>query len=274
MLKVLPIEKIQLHEKLQNRNEISQSAIDEYAEAMKRGDEFPPILVFFDGINYNLVDGFHRYHAYRKAGDTDIECDVENGTFRDAQMRAASVNHDHGLPRTNADKWKAVGFMVDDFELSQWSNSEIAKWCHVSVSFVTTVRVARNKPSPAKVKYKDSEGVVREKAKAPGRPKKELEPVLKEEPSIDQEQQQAAIDEILAENETLKERLALAAMDATEEEKTSAAELIKDLKEQLRVLNIELVAVKRSRDQYQAENAQLKKQIAMQQKKLKQLESA
>lgn len=271
MIKTLPIEKIQLHEKLQNRSEINQATIDEYADAMKRGDQFPPMLVYFDGINYNLVDGFHRYHSYKKIGEIDIECDVQNGTFRDAQMKAASVNYDHGLPRTNADKWKAVGFMVEDFELSLWSNSEIASWCHVSISFVTTVRIARNKPAPKKIKYKDSEGVIREKKQAPGRPKKEPEPVLKQEEPEDTSQQEA-IDEIIAENEKLKERLALEVMDGTPEEKTAAKDLIAELKEELRVLKIELVAVKKSRDQYQAENAQLKKQVAMQQKKLKEAE--
>jgi cell division septum initiation protein DivIVA len=40
------------------------------------------------------------------------------------------------------------------------------------------------------------------------------------------------------------------------------------------VLKIELVAVKKSRDMFQSENAQLKKQVAMLQKKLKAHEDA
>lgn len=269
MLKQLPIDKIQLHEKLQNRDEINEQAVQDYAEDMQNGDEFPPLLIFFDGINYLLVDGFHRYHAYRKCKAEKVECDIQNGTFRDAQVRAAGVNHGHGIQRNNATKWKAVGFMVDDFEWSQWSNSEIARHCHVSPAFVSTVRLARNKPAPSKVKYKDKDGVVKEKVQAPGRPKKEPEPELKQD-----EAQQEAINEMLAENERLKERVALAAMEGTEDEKAAAQELITELKESVRILEIELVAVKKSRDQYQAENAQLKKQVAMQQKKLKQLESA
>lgn len=272
MLRVLPIEKIQLHEKLQNRNEIDQEAVDSYAEAMENGDEFPPLLIYFDGINYLLVDGFHRYHAYKKIGDTDIDCEVENGTFRDAQIKAAGVNHAHGIRRNNETKWKAVKFMVDDFELSQWSNSEIAKHCHVSATFVSTVRLALNKPAPDKIKYKDKDGMVHEKKRAPGRQKEEPKEEIKEPPQDDT--QQEAINEMLAENELLKERVALAAMEGTEEEKAAAKELITELKESVRILEIELIAVKKSRDQYQAENAQLKKQVAMQQKKLKQLESA
>lgn len=269
MLKNLPIDKIQLHEKLQNRDEINQPAVDEYAEAMERGDEFPPLLIFFDGINHLLVDGFHRYHAYSKIKAKAVPCEIQNGTYRDAQIRAAGVNHDHGIQRNNATKWKAVGFMVDDFELGQMNNSEIARHCHVSSTFVATVRQARNKPAPAKVKYVDNKGIEREKKPSPGRPKAEPEVEVPQDDT-----QQEAINEILAENEQLKERLALKAMDATAEEKSAAKDLITELKEELRVLKIELVAVKKSRDQYQAENAQLKKQVAMQQKKLKQLEAA
>ena len=50
--------------------------------------------------------------------------------------------------------------------------------------------------------------------------------------------------------------------------------MITDQKEEIRLLKIELVALKKSRDMFQSENAQLKKQVAMYQKKLKALENA
>jgi FtsZ-binding cell division protein ZapB len=58
-------------------------------------------------------------------------------------------------------------------------------------------------------------------------------------------------------------------MDATEDEKAAAKSLIEELREEIRQLNIELTAVKISRDSYQRDNAQLKKQCAMYQKQLK-----
>jgi cell shape-determining protein MreC len=58
-------------------------------------------------------------------------------------------------------------------------------------------------------------------------------------------------------------------MGGTEEEKGEAREIINSLREELRVANIELAAVKQSRDQYQSENAQLKQQVMMQQRQLK-----
>ena len=58
-------------------------------------------------------------------------------------------------------------------------------------------------------------------------------------------------------------------MDGTEEEKAIAAETIESLREEVRILKIELVAVKQSRDQFQSECAELKKQCAMYVRKLK-----
>jgi len=75
--------------------------------------------------------------------------------------------------------------------------------------------------------------------------------------------------ELVAENERITDRLAVAAMEGTEEEKSMAADTIESLREELRILKIELAAVKQSRDQYQSENGQLKKQCAMYERKMK-----
>jgi hypothetical protein len=123
------------------------------------------------------------------------------------------------------------------------------------------------------VKYKTSTGKVMEKKKAPGRAPKE--PELKEPAKQDQptdtndDQNQEAIDMLLAENEELKARVAVVAMEGTPEEKQAATALIDELREELRITKIELAAVKQSRDQYQSENSQLKKQVLSMQRQLK-----
>jgi FtsZ-binding cell division protein ZapB len=58
-------------------------------------------------------------------------------------------------------------------------------------------------------------------------------------------------------------------MEATPEEKQSAEKLIEELREEIRLLKIENQALTVSRDTFQSENAQMKKQIKMLQKKLK-----
>lgn len=79
---------------------------------------------------------------------------------------------------------------------------------------------------------------------------------------------QEAVSVLSEENDRLSDRLAVEAMDATEEEKTLAHETIAELRAKVKTLEAELKAVKASRDGYMQENAQLKKQVAMQRKQL------
>ena len=272
MNKTLNLGVLILDGRLQSRVEIDEDAVADYALALENGDRFPAVLAFFDGIHYYLTDGYHRYHAHKRAGKASIEVEVINGTFRDAMFHATSVNSKHGMRRTHADKRKAVMTLLEDFEWEGMSSSEIARHCGVSVAFVSNLRNVSGKQTEGTVKYKDKDGEVKEKKKATGRPTKE--PELKEPaptPEPEHDQQQEGIDMLIAENEELKARLAVAAMDATPEEKAMAEQTINELREEIRLTKIELTAVKVSRDTFQAENAQLKKQVSMLQRKLKQL---
>ena len=83
---------------------------------------------------------------------------------------------------------------------------------------------------------------------------------------------EATIQLLKAENEALSDKLAIAAMDADELDKAMAESVIKDLRAQIRVLEIELKGVTDSRDSLLRENNQLMKQVASLTKKLKKLE--
>ena len=280
MIKVLNLGALVLDQKLQSRAEINEQTIEDYAESLKQGDEFPPVLTYFDGISYYLTDGYHRYHAHKKAGKAGIICEVVNGTFTDAVLRATSVNSKHGMRRTYADKRKAVMTLLDDFEWSQWSNSEIARHCGVSHTFVASLS---DSGSSDEVKYKTATGKVMTKAKASGTPKEpkakepELKEAPKEEPPKHEMEELNARDELIErltkDNDTLTTNLALAHMGGTEEEQNETREIITGLREELRIAHIELASVKQSRDRFQAENAQLKSQCASYQRQLKKLQS-
>lgn len=270
MNKVLNIGAIVMDERLQSRVEISEDVVAEYADAIAAGAEFPPVLIFFDSINYYLTDGYHRLLAHKRAEKVSILCDVRPGSITDAIFHSTGVNTSHGMRRTYADKRKAVMTLLDDFEWRDMSNTEIAKHCHVSPSFVSDLRKGAGKDTGDTVKYKTSTGKVMEKKKAPGRAPKE--PELKGPeitPPAQDDQNQEAIDMLLAENEELKARVAVVAMEGTPEEKQAAGDLINELREELRITKIELAAVKQSRDQYQSENSQLKKQVLSMQRQLK-----
>jgi uncharacterized ParB-like nuclease family protein len=272
MNKVMNIGALVMDERLQSRTEVNEETVSDYAEALLAGADFPPVLVYFDGINYYLTDGYHRLLAHKRAEKVSILCEVVQGTLRDAIFHATGVNTDHGMRRTYADKRKAVMTLLDDFEWEGMSNAQISKHCHVSPTFVSDLRKSVGKDTAGTVKYKTSTGKVMEKKKAPGRPAKEPElkgPEVIPPHAEKEDHNQEAIDMLLAENEELKARVAVAGMDGTDEDKQAATALIDELREDLRVTKIELAAVKQSRDQYQSENSQLKKQVLSMQRQLK-----
>ncbi|PJF39588.1 MAG: hypothetical protein CUN54_08355 [Phototrophicales bacterium] len=116
----------------------------EYAEAMLTGQEFPPVVVFYDGEAYWLADGFHRHAAAVKAGIDTLNADVRQGSLRDAVLYSVGANATHGLRRTNADKRRAVERLLNDDEWSRWSNREIARRCAVSEQLVRSLRFNRS----------------------------------------------------------------------------------------------------------------------------------
>src|SRR5262249_48610432 len=67
MSELLPLDRIAT-EGTQARVALSETIIHEYAEALKQGDEFPPIDVYYDDTTYRLGDGFHRVQAAKEAG--------------------------------------------------------------------------------------------------------------------------------------------------------------------------------------------------------------
>lgn len=263
--------KIKIDGGTQARIKIDERVVGEYSEAIKAGAVFPPVTIFSDGTSYYLADGFHRYFAHKAAGAPGIKCEVINGTLREAILYSLGANGSHGLQRTNADKRNVVVIMLKDIEWSDWSDREIAKHCHVSHMLVATIRKELGMTKEA-TKFERGGKTHTMKAKEK---KEENQEEATEEWPFEQKQEEQMADAIAllkAENEALSDKLAVATMDGDEIEKQRAESTIKDLRAQIRLLEIELNAVKQSRDTFQSENAQLMKQVAMLQKKLKKQE--
>lgn len=140
-LKTLSIDKILAEGGTQTRAELRVDTVVEYAEAMQRGDEFPPVDVFLDSKgNYWLADGFHRHQAACRAELPEIKANVHKGELRDAIWFALSANTTNGIRRTNADKRRCVMIALGDKEWSSMSNRAIAEHVGVSDMFVGTIR--------------------------------------------------------------------------------------------------------------------------------------
>jgi len=267
----LGLDKIKIDCGTQARANIRTDIVDNYAEALLDGAKFPAITVYFDGDHYYLADGFHRYLANVKAGSPNIDCDVVNGSLRDAILFSLSANFDHGLHRSNADKRKAVETMLQDFEWTEWSDREIASRCKVSARLVATIRQEMGLEK-TEVKFERDGKVL--KMEKPAKQKIEKFPLEHVREAADDEKEQLfeAVDLLKAENEALNDRLAVISSSPEQADREMANSLIADLRAQLRAAHAELSIVKQMRDTYQSEKAQLMKQNATLQRKLKQYE--
>lgn len=143
----LSVTAITVDQRCQPRVAIDQRIVDDYADDMTEGAGFPPLTVYHDGSAYWLADGFHRLSAAMKLGLAEVECDVRQGTMRDAILHSVGANRDHGLRRTNADKQRAVTALLSDPEWSKWSDREIAALCGVHHQMVGTRRSSLDESS-------------------------------------------------------------------------------------------------------------------------------
>lgn len=258
----IKISDIEIDGGTQQRERINTDVVVEYVEAMRCGARFPPVTVFHDGVRNWLADGFHRFHACREVHVNEVLAEIHVGTQRDAILYSTGANNTHGQRLSNADKRKSVCSMLDDKEWSQWSNKAIAKHCRVTDVFVGKVREEKYPtkpkgqtvcPPPAE---KDS-GIATS-------PQKQEPSDNQNEVGQDYELQEAreAIRLLASENDSLKDRLAIGSVDEPAEAKATVLRTMEELREQVRCLEIENAAIKSSRDYFQSENAELKKQVA------------
>lgn len=282
MTQRLNIELIRIDGGTQSRVAISESMVSEYCELLKDDVTLPAVIVFFDGAAYWLADGFHRYHAHTKAGYGNIEVEVRKGTLAEAKLFSYAANQSHGLRRTNEDKRKAVQGMLADF--GDWSDRAIAKHVGVAHTFVAAIRTPSIGERQKANKETSAERQLTQKANEWSRtpPPTRNDPrttSLKVQSEATQNvapeliEAQHTIVELAQEVEQLRDRLAVESMDVSDEAKTEAAETIATLRAQIKTLEAEIDAMRISRDTFQRENAELKKQINSLNRQIKKLEA-
>jgi len=274
-MQIVSLNKVRIDCGTQIRTEIDQLMVDDYAEKMQAGDEFPPVTLFNDGVHFYLADGFHRYFAFKKLGRHGLEAEVRSGTLSEAILFALKANSKHGKPRTIADKTNAVMICLKHVEWSMFPTAKIAEMCDVSIPFVAKLRRGEE---PDKIKYVDKDGEIIERKNPSKKVKEEKvkpkeEKLLKEEPTPtvgahELEQANEAIDSLSKANQELEDKLAA----QLSPDPAWAENYIAELREQINLLEIELDGVKKSRNSYQTENAELMKQVRYLEKKVKKLE--
>jgi len=263
---MINISEINVAESYQARTEINSEDVDKYAEQMLLGEVFPPIVLFNVGGKLLIADGWHRYYANKKNNKTRIDADIRKGEYRDYKFYCwfANPNNKHGRPPTNADKLKILKDCLEDFEVSLWPDVEIARKLGFAHTFVSKYR-----EKPAEIVVTKKDGTTYKRKSTSAKPPKEIEPPLVSTPKVE-EKNAEVIDYLTQENESLRDQLALASVP--EEGRDLAKETIEGLREEIRLLQIDNTSLRASRDKFQAENAQLKRQIVMLNKKIKSLE--
>lgn len=146
----------------QSRVELSLETANRYAENMREGTEYDPIIVFHgpddrtpaDDPHYWLADGFHRMKAYEINGVAVVIAHVYQGSRREAILYAVGANAKEKLHRSREDKRFSVRMILSDPEWAERANNWIATQCHVSNALVESVREeieveAKQKEQPA-----------------------------------------------------------------------------------------------------------------------------
>lgn len=128
----------------QPREKLDLNHIATLSEAIEDGAELDPVIVFYDGSDYWLADGFHRCKASEESGLEDIPVVIHQGTRRDAILYSVGANAEHkaAKPRSRADKRRAVTMLLNDPDWSKWSNYQIAQACKVNEKTVRNIRVS------------------------------------------------------------------------------------------------------------------------------------
>jgi hypothetical protein len=132
----------------QLRAGLDKAAVADYAEGYREfgAAHLGSITIYHvPGLKqpYVPVDGFHRISAAREVWPRDAELPcicVGSGSLREAILRAAGVNAEHGVRRTDADKRRAVLQVLSDAEWVNWSDNKIAKICNVGNRLVGVLR--------------------------------------------------------------------------------------------------------------------------------------
>jgi hypothetical protein len=153
-MKTINLNDIRIDGGTQSRSVIDQALVYQYIENMKEGDVFPLIETVFDGVTHWLVDGFHRYHAYKLMGIKKTDVIYKPGTQQEAQVRSFGVNGTHGKQRTIEDKRIAVLAAFEHPLTKDKGDREIARVCSVSHPFVADMRNPEKKQKRAKEKKK------------------------------------------------------------------------------------------------------------------------
>jgi hypothetical protein len=248
-------------------------------------------ITLFEGM---VIDGWHRYTAATELG---MDCpvvelgDVDPRHFVLAQNKSRRhvTQAQLAMATTTVYAWRPVGnpaFSQSGTECPIGkSNAQLAEAAGVSEKTIKQAKAVQTKAAPEVIAAVKSGEIGLPKAAAIAKlPKEEQAAAIHKpapkpapavvEPEIEAPPEYTELDAAHDQISDLQAELVVARMgDIPEEEKQQAAGLIAELHAEIKTLNASLKAAYLSRDQLMEENAQMKRQMAMQRREIDKLKS-
>lgn len=138
--KILPLSNIVFDEKLYPRHKYSWQTSYEYSQQMKGGAIFPPLVVASLNNHYILVDGKHRYEAYKSNKEENIQVIIISvKDEKELYLKAVEYNLHHGQKLFAIDRAK----IISDLQKFGVSNEQISKLIHMKVENVQQFKTDR-----------------------------------------------------------------------------------------------------------------------------------
>jgi len=238
-------------------------------------------ITIFEGM---VIDGWHRYRAATELGmhcPSKLLGDVDPIDFVKSQndARRHITASQKALAITAIYAWKPSGKPAPGAGLGK-SSAEMAAMEGISERTIRQAKVVNEKATP-EVKAAVKAGTMSVKKAAETVKPKKAKPPKTEKPKVDptpapetakvpaESEKYTDLDAAHSQIQDLQSELVVLRMSSKDtDEQRQAAELIAELRKQIKAHEINLKAVTRSRDQLQNENAELRKQITRQRKEI------
>jgi hypothetical protein len=136
----------------QRANEqLDMEHVEHLASVLSDGGTLPALdVVALENGALAVVDGYHRFAAYVRAGLSTIPYRVVAHGADEVLYQSAAANKGNGRHRSAECKRKAIRTALSTAQGADAENTEIAKHCGVSVDLVRSVRAeVRGAPSAA-----------------------------------------------------------------------------------------------------------------------------
>jgi hypothetical protein len=109
-----------------------------YAEAMKVGSEFPPILVGNYGGKFYIVDGWHRVEAKKELGEEYISAQIKRfENLKDLFLAAVKANITHGRALGVQERVR----IIDKLREMKFTYQEVSKILKIPIDSIKKLQV-------------------------------------------------------------------------------------------------------------------------------------